>query len=107
LPFITERAKKYGIEGFTELFAESKHIDLIKTTYSKYAELIRATSTERISKQTVINWMDIYEPRAGGATHCVLMAHMKKPIPIWKHNALDLFSTFEIYQRCKEYGWLK
>lgn len=115
VPFICERATKLGVDlpdGFFTSAPGKKpnwfltnHVDLMLVVYPHFAELVRATSTGRMTKDSVRNWFNIYEPRAGSAQHCLLVAQGDDWSPIFMHNSLDLFTTKEIYDECVKREW--
>jgi len=105
VPFIIKRGELHDLD-FTFL-NDIEHVDLMLVTSKKYGEIVAPSRTGRISKDQCRYWMNIYEPSAGDAKHCLLVSHFKNYFPVYMHNSLDLFTTRTIFLRCLEYGWLE
>lgn len=86
----------------------SKHVDLMLLLSKKWVEVTGSRlATGRLSKNQARDWFDIYEPRAGGALHGVLVAKTQRDwSPIWMHNSLDLFTTKSLFVESRKRGWV-
>lgn len=106
VPFLLAKCQEYNYQGLEDKLMDIKHVDLLKVIYPHYAELVAPTPTGRISKVYALNFFNIYEPRVGSAFNCLLVADTSKDwSEIWLHNAMDLFSTKKLFDRCHELGW--
>lgn len=116
VPYICRRAKALSIplpSIFKEVIEEKgksdfvleNHVDLMIVIYPHFAEIVRKTSTGRMTKDGARNFFNIYEPRAGSAQHCLLAAQGDDWSAIFMHNALDLFTTKGLYDECVKRGW--
>jgi len=83
------------------------HVDLMLVIYPHFAEIVRATGTGRMTKDSARNFFNIYEPRAGSAQHCLLIARDENWSPILMHNSMDLFTTESLYLACVGRMWCK
>ncbi len=116
MPFIRERLEGSNFSAaiqkkWVSLLegVESNHVDLMLIASDKYEATVgNRLSTGRISREGVLYWLNIYSPRVGGATNCILIAKTQKNwSDIWQHNAIDLFTTRKIFNRFKKLGWIK
>ena len=106
VPFIVKRVELIGALALVDLNSV-RHVDLMQVIYPAYKVLFGPTSTGRVSKDAISDLLNIYEPRASSAKSCVLIAELESDwTPILQHNALDLFTTFKIFKKAVEYGWV-